>query len=469
MHPAQKLIPALLLSLGLAASAPWNAASAAEPVSPVAIDESPQPLTVEALGIEVRLPALDNMQGELARRDQMLGSWRGTLEGTRVDIVLLGLSRQQFGGMEEPDQAVDLVVKNQLDDRRRGPTLEFEALELLPGPFGWVPYGALVRGHEVQGTQRVAEQWILAGTVPDTCYIFDVRARGILSEEARQRIESFLREGVSWAGEARDPRWTQEEIDQRWRAVAPENIPDRSLNILRTDNYIIFTNSGGGRNFAQVMEANYKLIRAMYPFPEVEGRRLMPVFLFRLNTEYYEFFEKIAGIDREGAARSKGHASRDYYATWYEAPRDPVHIHEATHQIFMNRLLLTGGGSWFQEGVAEYMEGDTNRYRNFGRAAARRGEYLPFRQFFTLPSLLYSSDANNVRGGSAAGDAYTQAATVIAFVRENRATRDKFQQFVHAIGSVRRSDLGAIERELQRLFGVDIDGFEELWLAHWRR
>ena len=28
---------------------------------------------------------------------------------------------------------------------------------------------------------------------------------------------------------------------------------------------------------------------------------------------------------------------KNFYATWYEAPKDPVHIHELTHQLFKNR------------------------------------------------------------------------------------------------------------------------------------
>ena len=49
------------------------------------------------------------------------------------------------------------------------------------------------------------------------------------------------------------------------------------------------------------------------------------IVLFRTADEYCEFYSKIARIPPEEARRSKGHAWRDYYATWYEAPGDPVH------------------------------------------------------------------------------------------------------------------------------------------------
>ena len=57
----------------------------------------------------------------------------------------------------------------------------------------------------------------------------------------------------------------------------------------------------------------------------------MPVFLFKTPDDYYAFYVKKHGVTLEEAKRSAGHASADYYATWYESPTDPTHInYEAT-------------------------------------------------------------------------------------------------------------------------------------------
>ena len=108
-----------------------------------------------------------------------------------------------------------------------------------------------------------------------------------------------------------------------------------------------------------------------------------------------------------------------------------------------------------------------NEVENMGRAIARRGEGLPLRELFTLRSLVFSSEQGRKTGGSAAGAAYVQSASVIAFVRNDKKTKAKFQDFIKAMGSVRRSDLPAIERAIRDLFGWSLDEFEAAWKEHY--
>ena len=108
-------------------------------------------------------------------------------------------------------------------------------------------------------------------------------------------------------------------------------------------------------------------------------------------------------VTRDNAAKSKGHAWRDYYATYYDSPVDPVHIHEMTHQLFANRLHLNGGGSWFQEGVAEDICTSKND-RNVTASQVKKGRHVPLPEFVKIPSLLYSSQAKVTGEGGAAGD-----------------------------------------------------------------
>jgi hypothetical protein len=199
----------------------------------------------------------------------------------------------------------------------------------------------------------------------------------------------------------------------------------------------------------------------------VAGRKLMPVFLFRTPDEYYDFYVSVHKVSKEQAERSKGHASGDYYATWYEAPNDPVHIHEATHQIFGNRLRLGGGGSWFQEGVAEYIETNANDRGNAARAV-KKGEHMKLGEFVTIPSLLHSTD-EGIKGGNEAGDLYKQAALLIEFLRESKFGKEKFQTYLHAVGKVRRNDLEAIERVTRDVYGVDLAELDKQWIDYCKK
>jgi hypothetical protein len=257
--------------------------------------------------------------------------------------------------------------------------------------------------------------------------------------------------------------WTDEEVEQRWREFAPDDAIDKLDGAIRTDHYVIIGNSSGSKAFARKMEECYETIQEIFPFPEVEGRKLMPVFLFRTPEQYYAYYSKRASIPLEKARRSKGHAWLDYYATWYEAPNDPVHIHEATHQIFANRLYLSGGGSWLQEGVAEYVETRPNE-RGGAARLVKKGRHTPLREFVAIPSLLMSA-SEDVKGGNEAGDHYKQAALLIEFLRESRFAKARFEQFLHAAGSVPRNDVEAIEEVTRRVYAVDLDGLDAEWQA----
>lgn len=461
-----RLAPAFFALASFAALLPAPAAAQddAPPDEP-----APREVSNQSLQLDLVLPPLEKRRS-FAPRGQIIGNWEGELDGARVSVLLYALPRREYG-LDEPDKVIDLVIQNQ-QDRGGDQTFRFGEMKLVPGKYGEAPYCAVVGAEVIEGTGHVvADITYIGGVSKDDCYVVQFHVDGKATPAVRAAIDEFVAKGLKYRGVERNPQWTGEEVEARWKEDAPDELADELDKVLRTDNYIIMTNSAGAKAFARAMEENYAKIKKLYPFREVAGRRLMPVFIFRLPEEYYAYLEKNAGWSRAQAARTKGVASGDWYATWYESPKDSVHIHEATHQIFANRLLLSGGGSWFQEGVAEYIEklenSGMNEVENMGRAIARRGEGVPLRQLFTLRSLVFSSEQDRKTGGSAAGDAYVQSASVIAFVRNDKRTKAKFQDFIKAMGSVRRSDLPAIERALEDLFGWSLEEFEAAWKKHY--
>ena len=218
--------------------------------------------------------------------------------------------------------------------------------------------------------------------------------------------------------------------------------------------------------YAKQLEKNYKIIAKTFPFAEVEGRRLMPIFLFRTRENYIAFGMK-KGDTREKAEKSGGHAWKDYYATWYEAPGDPVHIHECTHQVFGNRLRLDGGGSWYQEGVAVYIETSEND-RNEVARLVKKGEHTPLRELVQLRSLLHSS-VDDIRGGSKAADNYRLAGLLIEFLRESKFGKGKFEEFLYTVGNLPRGNVELIDAAFQDLYGVSIDELDAEWQKYCKK
>jgi hypothetical protein len=265
---------------------------------------------------------------------------------------------------------------------------------------------------------------------------------------------------VRATGPVQDTKWTEAEATARWGQAAPtEKIRAALKEPVRTKHYILFTDSSAGPLFAKKMEGCYEQIQKAFPFPEVPWRRLMPIFLFK-EVAGYEGFGKKNGMD--DVSSSKGHAWKDYYATYYDSPNDPVHIHEATHQIFGNRLHVDGGGSWFQEGMAEYMCTTPSQRRSYGRQAGKSGKFCPFRTFVPVREL--SAGAGPIDGY----EAYTQAATIVEYLREGFKDPALFHRFLHEVGSLPDGDVAAHDAKLKEIYGFDLDGMEAGWLKYWQ-
>lgn len=398
---------------------------------------------------------------------QVRAAWAGKLGASEVRLLLILLPQAEFG-FGEPSQVLTLIGRNLADPTSGGdPAFRFEEVSHHPGPFGWASYATLGASSEREGVAQ-AQVLRLTGLLPDHGYALELRAQPALDEAGLAAARDALLRGTTWEGEPRDPRWAEDEALARWREDAPDALADELEDVLRTDHYLILTNSSGGRAFAKKMEECHAAIRKVFPFEEVEGRRLLPVFLFRTNDQYFEFFAKAFDMSVEDGRRTGGVASGDFYATWYEAPGDPVHIHEATHQIFANRLELGGGGSWFQEGVAEYMSTKANE-RGMAATAVEKGRSVPLAEFVRVPSLVFSAPSEDLKGENQAGNQYKQAALLIEFLRESKWGKAGFLDFVHAVGAVPRNHVGAIEGAIRRVYDTDLAGLEREFVAYCKK
>jgi hypothetical protein len=386
---------------------------------------------------------------------QLRAWWWGRVGASRIRIEVRAFPASRFDAHDPGD--VEVLVERNLAEKAGDPSFRWSEREGLRGPFGRTGTAVLATG-SVPGPGEIL---VLGGVLEEHAYAVSLRAVPPLEGKRREAALAFLRKGVVAACPAEDPRWSEDEARSRWREVAGDADLARALRRpVRTDHYIVLTNSSAGKLFARKMEECYRRIRKAFPFEEPEEPRLLPVYLFRTEAQYQTFCASM-GWSPEARAASKGHAWKDYYATYYSSPNDPVHIHEATHQVFSRRLRRSGGGSWFQEGVAEYMCTSRNERRAFARRAARSGEYVPFREFVRIEKLIDPPMLDGRR-------CYLQAASIIEFLKDGRWQRAKFPEFVDRVGRVRRDDPAAIEAAVKAVYGVGLDGLEKAWVKHWR-
>jgi len=421
---------------------------------------APRVVRLDDLALTLTLPPLENLASPGPNR------WRGVLSGSQVEIALKTVPSDKYD-LREPEDVLEVgpsFWRNPQHERNDPGTRR-----AMAGPFGYAPYASYERTELASrdGTTKVSLRFLLGGLLASSGYWITLEATPPPAAEAEAVLFEFLAKGIAYDGPLREFTWTDEEARARWERDAPVVVRDKLEPLIRTAHYIVLTNSSGGPTFGKKIEECFAAIRKVYPFDDVPGRRLLPVFLFRTEDEYNQFYAQIARITMDEADRSKGHASRDYYATYYDAPGDPVHIHEATHQIFSNRLGLGGGGSWFQEGVAEYMStkpGD----RSAVAGQVKKQKHVPLSEFIAIESLLMSSDEDAPMGDQAVAG-YEQAALLIEFLRESKWAKDKFPAFLQRVGRVPSQNRAEIEAAFEDIYGVGLSGLEERWVEYCKK
>lgn len=304
--------------------------------------------------------------------------------------------------------------------------------------------------------------------------VFQVRGE---SKPKRIKHADVLRLQLTFPSEseriAADPNWSDERVAT---AIEAKFLPAeaKDIELVRSKHYIIFSTASGADRMAKAIEEIYQAFEKTFPFEEPKGAPLLPIYLLKDHGQYTEWSMRSTGWDREQAARSAGHAYRDYFATYFTGGADATMYHEAGHQLVGNRLMLYGGGSWFQEGMAVYFEDKWTKSKRLSSVASgmiKSDRYTKFRELFDVPSLLHS-DGDSKRG-SIAGQRYVQSGTIIHFLAEGKLKKN-FGRMLDELRNYRRpqskgdtvSDEHMWDTIFRKAYGLDIDGVEALWKEH---
>jgi hypothetical protein len=227
-----------------------------------------------------------------------------------------------------------------------------------------------------------------------------------------------------------------------------------------TKHFRIFTDSAGAQGkFPTGLEAIYEFVKKQFPNAILDPK--LPVYIFQSSNLYFEFCVR-HGWTKAAAEQSAGHGSGDYFAAYYQSPESPTVVHELTHSIF-HRTFGAGGGSWFQEGVAVYVENLFQKksiaFEFSGRI--RSGSFLPLKKFVAVPTLI---DEKDPKGGAGnAGALYDEAGAFFEFMKRG-PYKDGFEERLKkfAAGS---NDPAKGQQLIESVLGEPVDEIESKWKA----
>jgi hypothetical protein len=209
-----------------------------------------------------------------------------------------------------------------------------------------------------------------------------------------------------------DGGWRYTDKEERRRVFGAERL--KKVEHVQTQHFDVFTDTAAAlKKFSPTLEETYGFVLSSLGVGEMTTR--LPVYVFQNPTLYYDFCVRTLGWSKEAAERSAGHGSGRYFATYYQSPKAPTVTHELTHSIF-HRTVGSGGGSWFQEGVAVYVEhlaqGTSIAEQYAPRLRSRK--HVPLAKLLAIERLL---DEDDVRGGAMTANAlYDQSGALFEFL-----------------------------------------------------
>ena len=285
-------------------------------------------------------------------------------------------------------------------------------------------------------------------------------------------------------GRALTEEQVQERLGEVRAGILMEVMPERTrtrelqrrrwlnrFHVIKTDHYLLFTNSSRtmAGKFAKSLEEIHAHVRKQFPFEDID--ELLTCYVFNRSDEYYDFSVARTSWTREQAEATGGHSSaamtprglETYYATYYQAPTAAAVRHEATHQIVSACLKLPGIGSWFQEGMAVYIEKSMGNERPSAtmRSDLRSGNSYPLEEFFALRSLLSDPKGYGRRN-------YDHAGALIDFLVNTKLepVAGRFPEFLKAARKARGRSRTVSERLVREVYDLSALELEELWRRH---
>lgn len=253
-----------------------------------------------------------------------------------------------------------------------------------------------------------------------------------------------------------------------WRLTEPEMLVRafgdaraKKVTKIPTKHFIVYTDSAAAQGkFPKALEEAYEFSKKTTGMPEMD--ETLPIYIFQNSSLYVDFCVRYAHWTKELAEQTAGHGSGRYFATYYQSPDAPTVVHELTHSLF-HRTRGAQGGSWFQEGVAVYVEHAWQKQSaaEIFSANLRSGQFVHLAEFMAFPTLVVEHDT---KGGPRTADRlYLQAGAFYEFLVRGPLA-DEARAVIPVLARTPKPD-AEMPAYTAKLFGRSLDDLEKEWIA----
>jgi hypothetical protein len=442
---------------------------------PLALQGDASVVPFKEHAITFKLPALDSIEKKDLGEKECAGEWLGKYKASDVHLRLYVVpnSGEQF---VEPDDVVEVwrdLLAGPDHDRAPedvGTQFTFGGIRPVSGAGGISPIVALLtltaERKDEPGTKGLVV--LTGGLLPEKAWLVRLDAWPAPGVEDAAALVASVEQCVAYQGKLREAKWTDEEALAYWKRIAPPGTEKKFEKPVRTEHFIVLTNSTSPGPYVKKLEGKYASIKKILPFEEAKGRRLLPILLFRTDDDFQAFYRHVYQMETKDDIHEGSLVIGRYLATSCDNDDDKEDLLDLMRLCLYNRQHASGGGRWFHDGLRTYAA-TKPKERADALRAVKTGKYTPLATLLDDSAWSKQDRHYDERGTTKEAGYWGQSALWMEFLHEGPWPKESFPQFVETVGAIPDDDRARIEQAIESIYGGDIGALQKKWVDYFSK
>lgn len=426
------------------------------------------------LSLTIELPKLEHLVKEKSKNTNEKGQWTGKLGASDVRIRVNALSAADYNFFE-PEDVVETWRDSIRDPNPSGSEavkteFTFQSIHCVSGEVGCEPILATVRA-SMQSKDDASQKgslFLIGALVPQFGWSMRVDAWPALDAETANKLALELEKCAKYSGKPRDPRWTDEEALALWKKYAPESTFKKFEKPVRTDHFIVLTNSTSPGPFVKKLEPWYATVKKAMPCEELKGRRLLPILLMRTDDDFQNFYRTYNKLQPKDDIDEQSYSEDYWVATSCDDDDDYEHQIDLAKQFVITRLRAWNCNRWLRSGLRE-SAASKPKERGEALRAIKKGKFTPFMKLLDDTAWSKEDKKRTKTGTSDEADYWEQAALWMDFLRDGPWPKDSFQHFLRSVSGLADGDQVGVIAALQSVYGMDPKTLQTKWVEYYAK
>ncbi|MFN0241369.1 MAG: hypothetical protein ACKVWV_00595 [Planctomycetota bacterium] len=457
----------------VALAAPFRVASAYAAIQ--ADGAAATSIAFDDLEIELTLPALTELAPATPELDTCKGEWLGKLGSSEARVQLFVLEKDDYDFFEPEDVVEtwrDSIRDPEPDAEGKHHEFAFEPTRCVAGTGGCTPIVATAQGLKTSKTDAAQKYAVvLVGSLlPGHGWTVRADVSPPPAADALRAFVAELEKCVTYKGKPCDPKWTDEEAKKFWQSIAPESTWKKFEKPTRTKHFIVLTNSTSPGPFVKKLEGWYSSIAKIVPTDELEGRKLLPIVLFRTDDDFQNFYREHFQMEPGDNVRETSILIDDFLATSCDYDDEYERLLDLSKQALHVRARARHGNLWLRQGLRTYAA-TKPRDRSPLHKAVKKERYMELAKLLVDADWNLNPDDARYDKPPLTNDAgyWSQSALWIEFFVEGPWPKDSFSRLIRVVGTIPGDDHEGILTAIESLYGMKLEQLQKKWIEYFSK